>query len=49
MKFCPGCMRHVQADVIPAYHHKNGHLLIPSFLVCTHCGWNLTPTESEAV
>jgi hypothetical protein len=47
------CISEARASFVDMFYsaerRRTVHLIIPSFLVCTHCGWNLTPTESEAV
>lgn len=34
---CANCLRHTEADVIPAIRY--GDITIPAYSVCTYCGY----------
>lgn len=45
MTHCPGCLRHVITDLIPAL--KYAGTWVPAFEICTWCGWVIKEVEPQ--
>lgn len=41
---CPGCLRHVTTDTIPAIKQA-GVWTVPAFIICKFCGWCIREVE----